>query len=241
MLYKLTDENGQTRHKTQWGENISHTATGTGAELCSNGVIHAYESPLVAAFIYPIHVEFNNPILWEAEGEVIARDWSKCGCKTLTTLKQIPLPEISTEQRIAIAIRCAQLAYKDDPAWDTWASKWLSGEDRSGESAKAAWDASAASAAADADAAYAANAAAYAAYAAYSARSARAAARAADDASAAADATAAAYAAADAAADAADAYYAARAADYASRAAATYAQFDLAGIIEKVLVKNDAL
>ena len=211
MLYKVTDENGQTRNQTQWGENISHTATGTGTELCSDGVIHAYENPLVAAFIHPLHVQFNNPILWEAEGEVIVREGQlKCGCKTLTTLKKISLPEISTEQRIEIAIRCAQLACKE-PAWNEWASKWLSGEDRSKESANAAYRAAAAAYAANAAyAAFAAGAGAYFADAAY-------------------------YADADA--DAAAAAYAASAA----RAAAWGVEFDLAEIIEKVLEGSSAL
>jgi hypothetical protein len=38
-LYKLTDEHGQTRGGTQWGEGVTHTATGTGTELCSDGWI----------------------------------------------------------------------------------------------------------------------------------------------------------------------------------------------------------
>jgi hypothetical protein len=49
-LYKLTDENGQTKNHTQWGENISHSASGdSNQDLCSNGWIHAYESSLLAA------------------------------------------------------------------------------------------------------------------------------------------------------------------------------------------------
>ena len=134
----------------------------------------------------------------------------KCGCKTLTTLKKISLPEISTEQRIEIAIRCAQLACKE-PAWNEWASKWLSGEDRSKESANAAYRAAAAAYAANAAyAAFAAGAGAYFADAAY-------------------------YADADA--DAAAAAYAASAA----RAAAWGVEFDLAEIIEKVLEGSSAL
>ena len=205
MLYKVTDENSQTKNNTQWGENISHTATETGTKLCSDGVIHAYENPYVAAFMYPVHTDFKNPILWEAGGEVVLREGQfKCGCKTLTTLKQIPLPKIFPEQRVEIAIRCTQLVYKD-PAWNEWAEKWLSGEDRSKEAANTAY-----SAAADA------------AYAAYASAAARAAANAAY------------YAAAARAAAATDATGAADAAA-ASRAAAWGVEFDLVGILEKVL------
>ena len=168
-LYKLTDEKGQTKNQTQWGENISHTASVEGQRLCSDQVIHAYESPLVAAFMYPVHVDFKTPILWEAEGEVLVREGQlKCGCKTLTTLKKIPLPEISTKQRIEIAILCS-LTLPQSEGYRVWAERWLSGEDRSEAAACAAYSdaADAASRAASRAASYSAFGAAYsAAYAA---------------------------------------------------------------------------
>jgi hypothetical protein len=80
--------------------------------------------------MYPAYVSFKNPIFWEAEGEVLVREGQlKCGCKTLTTFKQIPLPEISLEQRIAIAINCS-LTHPQSEEYRLWAKKWLSGEDR---------------------------------------------------------------------------------------------------------------
>jgi hypothetical protein len=132
-LYKLTDENGCTQNNTQWGEGVTHKATGRGTTLCSDGFIHAYESPLVAAFMNPIHAGFHNPRLWEAEGEVVLRDdCLKCGCKKLSTIKEIPLPEITLEQRVKIARKCADWAaeaaeWAADLAatWDTkWAAEW---------------------------------------------------------------------------------------------------------------------
>ena len=72
-LYKLTDENGQTRGGTQWGPGVSHSGTGCGG-LCSPGWIHAYEHPLVAVLLNPIHGKFRQPRMWEAEGEIALRD-----------------------------------------------------------------------------------------------------------------------------------------------------------------------
>jgi len=198
-VFKLTDNVGKTRSNTQWGENISHTAKGNDTKLCSNGWIHYYTHPLLAVLLNPIHVSFTYPKLWEAEasGEII-NEALKSGCKTLMTIKEIPLPEISRVQRIVFGILCAKEVCKDE-VWNKWADKWLSGEDRSEKSARAARaDASLS------DDAYAANASYAASYAA------RAAARAANAAIAsnAAAADAAAYAsnaAADAAAAAADA------------------------------------
>jgi hypothetical protein len=119
----------------------------------------------------PIHANFKNPRLWEAEGEVGLRDGQlKCGCKALTTVREIPLPAVTTEMRVRFAIMCAQEVCAC-PSWNAWADKWLSGEDRSeaaaGAAAAAAYAARAARAARAAEAAAAAAArSAYAAQAA---------------------------------------------------------------------------
>ena len=139
-LYKLTDSCGKTRNGTQWGPGISHSGTGEGG-LCGPGWIHAYEHPLIAVLMNPIHADFKNPRLWEAEGDVGLRDGQlKCGCKTLTTVREIPLPAITMEMRVRFAICCTKevcpaAAYL---AWNAWADKWLSGEDRTQAAAEAA-------------------------------------------------------------------------------------------------------
>ena len=62
-LYKLTDARGYTRRFTHWGEGITHTAQGKGTNMCSPDVIHAYEHPLLAVFMNPIHRNFQSPLL----------------------------------------------------------------------------------------------------------------------------------------------------------------------------------
>ena len=129
--YKLTDENNQTRNNTQWGENVTHEATGNGKKLCTDGWIHFYEDPLVAMMMNPAHASFKNPHLWEAEAEgEMLREATKSGCKKLTTLKQIPLPEITLTQRVAFGILCA-LEVCAEESFREWAKNWLSGKDRS--------------------------------------------------------------------------------------------------------------
>ena len=168
-LYKLTDSYGKTRGGTQWGPGVSHSGTGEG-ELCGPGWIHAYEHPLVAVLMNPIHADFKYPRLWEAEGEVGLRDGQlKCGCKTLTTVREIPLPSITTEMRVRFAILCAKEVYAC-LSWNAWADRWLSGEGRTQAAAERAYERAAQAAAAWAAQAAAAQAAASAAY-----RSARAA------------------------------------------------------------------
>ena len=156
-----------TQNNTQWGENVTHEATGDIQKgLCSDAWIHAYTHPLLAVFMNPVHARIKNPILWEGKGEGEAKfESEKCGFRKFTTLRQIPLPEVTDVQKITFGILCVKEVYKD-PSWNQWADKWLSGEDRTEASA-------AAYAAADA-AAYAANAARAAANAEYVANAASA-------------------------------------------------------------------
>jgi hypothetical protein len=119
----------------------------------------------------PCDAQFKNPQCWlfEPEGESLIESL-KCGFQAGTTVKRVPLPRFTTNQKVVFAILCAKASpdWQGKAAWNTWADKWLSGEDRT-----AAYDA--------ADATdYAAYAAAtdYAAYAAYAAAAAYDAARA---------------------------------------------------------------
>ena len=130
MLYKLTNGSGMTRGNTQWRENVTHRAKGKGVELCSPGVIHAYRDPYLAIFHDPIGGNYGDTaLMWEAKGKVVADDGLKVGCKSLTTLRQIPLPVLTTEQRVEIAIRISLLVYKET-SYVAWAEAWLSGKDR---------------------------------------------------------------------------------------------------------------
>ena len=175
---------------------MSHSGTGEGG-LCGPGWIHAYEHPLIAVLMNPIHGDFKNPRLWEAEGEIGLRDGQlKCGCATLMTIREIPLPEITTEMRVRFAIMCVKEASTADAAevrkaWDAWADRWLSGEDRTQAAADTAWTAARAAAKAAVWAAETRAAKAAAAWMAAWAAAARAATEAAWAAAAAAEATAA--------------------------------------------------
>ena len=134
--YKLTNAKDQTRKETKWGPNVTHETNGEGG-LCGPGWLHYYDNPLLAVMLDPIHGNFGATAhLWEAEaeGEIKEDDGRKFGCTKLTTIRQIPLLEVTKEQRIAFAILCAKETC-DHPKWNEWADKWLSGEDRSGEAA----------------------------------------------------------------------------------------------------------
>jgi len=154
-LYKLTSPDMTTYGDFQWTLGKTETALGDGP-LCSSSWLHAYTDPLLAVFLNPIHANFANPRLFECEGEVQANDHGlKVGCTVLTLVKEIALPEVSLEQRIAFGILCTKEVYKEEN-WNKWADDWLAGKNR-GESA----------AAYAVRAAFAAYAAAYAVRAAY--------------------------------------------------------------------------
>ena len=164
-LYKLTDLQSQTRNATQWGENVTHELPARDAyQLCSYQVLHAYVSPELAVLMDPIQASLlPDAILWEAEGDVVTNDGTKVGCTRLTTLKQIPIPTITLEQRVTFALKCALHVYKE-PSWVAWAQAWVANTNRDATAADDAADDAAADDAAAYDAAYAARAAADAAY-----------------------------------------------------------------------------
>jgi len=129
--YKLTDKDGKTWGNTRWGEDVSHRAKKGKMEFCTDTSVHYYTDPLLAAFFNPIHANFKNPVLWEGKAKGRTKtDGMKSICKEFTTTKQMPLPAITTEQRVEIGIRCA-LKVCNIQEFADWAGKWLSGEDRS--------------------------------------------------------------------------------------------------------------
>lgn len=135
-LYKVTDKNGKTgaayNKELQWDVGVTHTAKGEGSMLCTDGVIHVYKDPFVAALMTPLRETGEADRLWEAKGDIVAGDALKYGVKTLTTLREIPIPSISPEKRMRIALLCALSVYQEEN-FVQWAHKWLSGEDRSAE------------------------------------------------------------------------------------------------------------
>lgn len=137
-VYKLTDGNHQTRNQTQWGEGLTHIASGQG-DLCGPGWLHAYLSPELAALFYPLHVAFNSPVLWEAEGEGKSKfDFDiKVGFTKLTTLHQVPLPLVTDQHRAQFAVLCARKV-NQAPEFKSWAGCWLEAS-RSGSTENVPW------------------------------------------------------------------------------------------------------
>ena len=144
-LYKLTDEQGRTRagedNELTWAVGVEHRTAGMGTRLCTADVIHAYEHPLIAVLMNPVHADFDpaRMRLFVAEGNIVAREGQlKCGVHALKIVEEIHVPVLTTEQRAKFAILCAKQVCKN-ATWNAWADKWLSDEDRTARAAEAAW------------------------------------------------------------------------------------------------------
>jgi len=138
-LYKMTDCNGRTRAgtvgETQWGPGVTVVAKGARTVPCTDGVVHAYRHPVLAVMMNPFHAEIADPRLWEADGVPVGDDGCKVWCKSLTTTAEIPVPVVTTEQRVRFGIAAA-LQVCHAPHFVAWATRWLDG---TGRSAEAAW------------------------------------------------------------------------------------------------------
>lgn len=128
--FKLTNRLSQTLHQTQWGPGIKHTASGEG-ELCGPGWIHFYQDPVLAIMMNPVHADFHNPRMWEAEasGTIVEDCGLKHGCTTLTTIREIAPPVVTLHQRVRFGILCALEVCRIEE-WKKWATRWLSGVGR---------------------------------------------------------------------------------------------------------------
>ncbi len=114
-LYKLTNQEGLTHGKTQWGANITHSVElCDDPELCTSKVLHAYRNINLGLLMNPIYGDIQDPIIWEAEGDICVEDAGKVGCFQLTTIRKLKMPKWYAEEisrsktQIQFAILCAE-------------------------------------------------------------------------------------------------------------------------------------
>ena len=157
--YKLTNQNLQTYNGFQWEIGKKVTTEGNSNDQW----LHYYDHPLLAVLFNRIHANIDKPKLFvvEASGKHLNDNGLKGGCTEMRLIKEISLPVITTNQRIAFGIYCALEVCKDKD-FIKWANNWLKDIDRTSENASSAY--SAYSAASSSSSAYsAAYSAAYAA------------------------------------------------------------------------------
>ena len=141
-VYKLMTDTDRTRvgwpNETHWPEGAEHTAPG-GGELCTSAYIHAYRTPLQAVFMDIFHGQYlPYAKLRECDADVELDDGTKLGCTRVRAGREMPIPSLSAEQRVEIAIRAAMEVCRAK-GFVKWATGWLSGRDRSSRAADAAY------------------------------------------------------------------------------------------------------
>lgn len=139
--YKLTDEDLRTHCGFQWTLGEWQEAEPGDGKLCSRYWLHSFDDPLVAEWLCCGMVAYDPVRMFECEvgGETKRDGILKRGDKRLRLVREIERPEISLNGRIRGAIYVAQELGDHGEMWGSWARKWLSGEDRSQESSRAAW------------------------------------------------------------------------------------------------------
>lgn len=125
VVYKLTDQAMRTHGGYQWTLGEWRETSGEG-DLCGKGWLHWYHDPLLAVLLNPIHADFANPRLFEAEADGETRDdhGLKGGSTRLRIVREIPLPAVTRTQRVALGVLCTQAVIADRcPAWSAWAAR----------------------------------------------------------------------------------------------------------------------
>ena len=113
MLIKLTDEHGSSREGTLWaiGCTVEIPERDRGLRLCSAGLLHVYEADSVhlPLMLNPRHAHIKGPVrAFEVSGHIVAREGQlKAGGHCFRVIRELPVPEITTEQRVLFAIMCA--------------------------------------------------------------------------------------------------------------------------------------
>ena len=164
ILYKLTNARRQTglsahAKKTTWYKGFRPPRLDGNGPVCSGHWYHAYSSPLLAVLLDPIHGDFGEGRrcyrVKVNEADVGDLDSGlKFGFKTGLVLDEVPLPEVTLVQKIAFGILCS-LKSPQPGKYFYWAPDWLSGKNRSWESAEAVRESAARTAWAMVDAAWA--------------------------------------------------------------------------------------
>ena len=141
IYYKLTTQDGYTRKgaegEMKWELGVWQKPLSGRGNLCGPGWYHFCYSPDLSVLLNPIHADIKNPILWKAECRGKSKDDNglKIGWTEARVVHQIPLPEWTITQKVAFAILCS-LEVEQSEEYIKWAKDWLSGKDRSRETAE---------------------------------------------------------------------------------------------------------
>jgi hypothetical protein len=130
MLYLITDQDNRTWRNVQWAENT------TNQEDNPNYHFIAYNSPLVATYIYRAYDNIQFPKIWTAKANNAATlsDEIKGKYSSITSVNEFQIDFPNKDQAITFAILCA-MNLTPNQDFKTWAINYLKGVDISKETA----------------------------------------------------------------------------------------------------------
>lgn len=110
-MYKFTSEDFMSHGGMRWEVGKTNRAEGEKFELCTDGVLHCYEDPVLAVLLAPLHVDYENPRLIEVEcSEPMVTDGLKFGCREQTMTREVTIPAVTIKQRAEWAAAAAEWA-----------------------------------------------------------------------------------------------------------------------------------
>lgn len=128
-LYLMTDEHDYSHGYRYWFPGAVHSTSGQGG-LFGPGWILCFRNPILAAFLAPTHDPYEHPRLWLGEGDIgICDHGLAIGSQKLTAIKRVRLPELSSDQRIHLAIMASRKVYQEE-SYVEWTDRWLDGKRR---------------------------------------------------------------------------------------------------------------
>ena len=145
MFYKLTSQKMQTYGGFQWEPDAWYSSIDaifkdSQRSLGSEAWFHCCDNPIVAIMQNPVEGQIIDPRLFRCnvKGSKRGEMGLKFGFTYMRLGEELECPKITLNQLLAFGILCVKEICKEK-GWLEWADKWLSGVDRSKESATAAF------------------------------------------------------------------------------------------------------
>jgi class 3 adenylate cyclase len=138
-FFLLTDQLNRTPDGRVWREGQLHTLE---ANVSQEEAFHCYATPKLAALLNVANERMRQPRLWQVQVEDAALEpgEAEAYATAATAVQQVLMPGLLALDFARFAVLCAREAFSAGLLgieFSSWSKGWLSGQDRSGEEARA--------------------------------------------------------------------------------------------------------
>jgi class 3 adenylate cyclase len=142
-FFVLTDQLNRTADGRVWREGQTHTLED---KVSQEDAFHCYATPKLAALLNVANERMRHPRLWEVQVDDLGLEPDEAEVFTteMTAVEQATMPTLVAHEFARFAVLCAREAFSGGLLgieFTSWSKAWLSGQDRSGEEARALADA----------------------------------------------------------------------------------------------------